>query len=68
MKYLTLAEAGDRLGLSASTLRTQITRGRLRAERIGRMPVVTEREVERYRAESLGRKGRHATRSIDASS
>ena len=63
MKILTLAEAGDRLGLSASTLRNQVHAGRLRATLIGKTWTVTEREVERYRAESLGKPGRHATRS-----
>jgi excisionase family DNA binding protein len=58
MKILTLAEAGDRLGLSASTLRTQVRRGRLHATLVGKTWTVTEREVERYRAESLGRPGR----------
>jgi excisionase family DNA binding protein len=61
MKILTLAEAGDRLGLSASTLRTQVRRGRLRATMVGKTWTVTEREVERYRAESLGRPGRHGS-------
>jgi excisionase family DNA binding protein len=55
---LTLAEAGDRLGLSASTLRQQVHKGRLRATLVGKTWTVTEREVERYRAESLGRVGR----------
>ena len=58
MKILTLAEAGDRLGLSASTLRHQVHAGRLRATLIGKTWTVTEREVERYRAESLGKPGR----------
>ncbi len=61
MALLTLAEAGDRLGLSASTLRNQVKRGRLRATLVGKTWVVTERELERYRATSLGRPGRHAT-------
>lgn len=54
MKILTLAEAGDRLGLSPSTLRNQVKNGRLRATMIGKTWTVTEREVERYRRESLG--------------
>lgn len=66
MKILTLAEAGIRLGLSASTLRNQVKRGKLRATLIGKTWTVTEREVERYRAEHRGRVGRHATRSISA--
>lgn len=58
MAILTLAEAGDRLGLSPSTLRNQVKNGRLRATLIGKTWVVTEREVERYRADSLGKPGR----------
>jgi len=56
---LTLTEAADRLGLAASTLRHQVQAGRLRARLIGKTYVVTERELARYRAESLGRPGRH---------
>ena len=63
MKLLTLAEAASRLGLSHSTLRHQVRAGRLRAQMVGKTYVVTEREVERYRAESLGRPGRHAAPS-----
>lgn len=63
MKILTLAEAGDRLGLSAATLRRQVHNGRLRATLVGKTWTVTEREVERYRAESLGKPGRHAAAS-----
>lgn len=63
MKLLTLAEAGDRLGLSAATLRRQVHNGRLRATLVGKTWTVTEREVERYRAESKGKPGRHAARS-----
>jgi excisionase family DNA binding protein len=57
--YITLAEAAKRLGLSTSTLLTQVKRGRFKAERISTFYIVTEREVERYRAESLGKPGRH---------
>ena len=57
---LTLTQAGDRLGLRASTLRAQIKNGRLRATLIGKTWTVTEREVERYRAESLGKPGRRS--------
>ena len=60
MPILTLAQAGDRLGLSASTLRNQVKAGRLRATLIGKTWTVTEREVERYRSESLGKPGRHS--------
>lgn len=68
MRLLTLAEAGDRLGLSPSTLRNQVKAGKMRATLIGKTWTVTEREVERYRAEHLGRRGRHATASSEARS
>lgn len=55
---LTLAQAAARLGLSPSTLRTQVKAGRMRGRLIGKTWTVTEREIERYRAESLGRIGR----------
>lgn len=61
---LTLAQAGALLGVSPATLRSQVRNGRLRATLVGKTYVVTPREVERYRAESLGRPGRrHADRS-----
>ena len=59
---LTLTEAADQLGLAASTLRHQVQAGRLRARLIGKTYVVTEREIERYRATSLGRPGRPSHR------
>ena len=55
---ITLAQAGDRLGIAASTLRAQVKNGRLHATLVGKTWTVTEREVERYRAESLGKPGR----------
>ena len=59
---LTIAEAATRLGLRPGTLRTQIGRGRLRAERrSARVVLIDAAEVERYRAEHLGtrQKGHH---------
>lgn len=58
MKPLTLAEAGEQLGISASTLRQQIHAGRLSGTLYGKTWTVTEKEVERYRRDSLGRIGR----------
>jgi len=55
---LTLAEAGELLGRSASTLRHQAVAGRLRARLIGKTWVTTKAEVERYRRDSLGQPGR----------
>jgi Helix-turn-helix domain len=58
----TLAEAAARLGLAASTLRHQAQAGRLHARLIGKTYVVSEREIARYRATSLGRPGRPSHR------
>lgn len=55
---LTLAQAALRLGVSPNTLRNQINNGRLRGRLVGKTWTVSEREVERYRAESLGKVGR----------
>jgi excisionase family DNA binding protein len=60
---LTLTDAAARLGLAASTLRHQVQAGRLRARLIGKTYVVTAREVERYRAEHLGKIGRPSHRA-----
>lgn len=58
LQYLTLAEAGARLGVSASTLRQQARKGTLRALLVGKTYIVDDVEVERYRAHHLGRVGR----------
>lgn len=57
---MTLTQAADRLGLSASTLRNQIHAGKLRGKLIGKTWTITAGEVRRYERESLGRPGRHA--------
>jgi excisionase family DNA binding protein len=48
---LTLEQAAARLGLAASSLRWQIRNGKLRARKVGPVWTVSEREVERYRAD-----------------
>jgi len=50
---MTLSEAAERLGLSPDTLRRQAQAGRLRARKLGTLWIVSEREVERYRAEVM---------------
>jgi excisionase family DNA binding protein len=52
---LTVTEAAERLSLSRSTLLNQIRAGVIRCERIGRLWVISEDEVERYRRERRGR-------------
>jgi excisionase family DNA binding protein len=53
---MILSDAAARLGLSPSTLRVQIRNGRLAAVKRGRDWHVTPAELERYRAQSLGRR------------
>lgn len=50
---MTLTEAAARLGVAASTLRWQIKNGKLKAKKVGPIWTVSEKEVERYRRESL---------------
>jgi excisionase family DNA binding protein len=58
----SLAEAAALLGVAHSTLRHQAQTGALRATKVGKTYVVTDEEVERYRAESLGRPGRRVVK------
>jgi excisionase family DNA binding protein len=53
---LTLAQAASRLGVSPSTLRGQIAKGKLHGRLVGKTWTVTERECERYRFDSLGKR------------
>lgn len=55
---VSLQEAAALLELSPDTLRTQWERGRFHAKLVGRQVVTTRQEVDRYRAEQLGRVGR----------
>lgn len=49
-RLLTLAEAAPLVGLSATSLRLYAERGTLRATKVGKTWVVTEREVARFAA------------------
>lgn len=55
-----LATAAELLGVSLSTLQTQLARGRLRGHKPGREWFVSYAELERYIAESLDAPGRKA--------
>lgn len=55
---MTVTEAAESLGLSPRTVRQAIENGVMRARRVGPLWTVTPAEVERYRAEHLGRRGR----------
>lgn len=58
---MTLREAAELLGVTADTLRQQVLAGHLRAKKLGPIWTVTPGEVERYRRESLGKRGRSVT-------
>jgi excisionase family DNA binding protein len=66
MNLLTVTEAAERLGLSRSTVLNQIRAGAIRSERIGRLWVISEDEVERYGREHRGRPfGRMQSRRME---
>lgn len=54
---LSITEAASELGLQAATLRTQIRFGKITAHKIGPIWTMSREEVDRYRAEHLGRPG-----------
>ena len=55
---LTLAEAAEQLGIAHATLRHQVQLGRMKERLFGKTYVITDEELKRYRANSLGRPGR----------
>lgn len=57
-ELLSIAEAAQRLGMSVDGLRKAATRGTLHVTWIGHQRVVEAAEVERYRLEHMGRRGR----------
>lgn len=58
---LSITEAANELGLQAATLRTQIRFGKITANKIGPIWTMSRAEVDRYRAEHLGRPGVRST-------
>ena len=62
-ELFTTTMAATELGLSRSTLGTLLNVGALKAVWIDeRTPLIRRSELERYRAESLGRPGRRPTK------
>lgn len=57
---MTLNEAAESLGVTAATLRQQIGHGRIKARKVGPVWTLTPREVERYRADHLGKRRKGA--------
>lgn len=55
---ISVAEAAEQLGIAGATLRAQAVAGRIDARNVGTTWITTRQEVERYRRENLGRRGR----------
>lgn len=55
---MTLTEAGALLGLAPATLRRQLNNGVIKGTMVGKTWTVSKAEVEKYRLNHLGRKGR----------
>lgn len=49
MKILTTEQAGERLGLSASRVRHLILDGRIKAQKLGQINVIDEKEINRFK-------------------
>jgi len=56
-EVLTINQAAERIGISPITLRLQVRRGKVTAERFGRQWVIRAAEVERYRRDVQGKPG-----------
>ena len=54
---MTLAQMAEHLGITAATLRQQVARGVLHAEKSGRDWFVTEEEAARYECDYAGKPG-----------
>ena len=57
-RAVTLTEAGSLLGLAPATLRRQLNNGVIRGKKVGKTWTITPKELEKYRTEHMGRKGR----------
>jgi excisionase family DNA binding protein len=58
---ITVAKAAEELALSPVTIRSAIGRGHIACVRLdGRTNLIPRAEIERYRAEHLGRSGKRA--------
>lgn len=63
---ISITEAAQDLGIDPSGLRAQAAAGRIEAKLVGKTWITTRQEVERYRAERLGRVGRPARSAAGA--
>lgn len=65
-EVLTLIDVGERIGVSASTLRKSAEAGTLAAIKMGKTWLVTADEADRYARENKGKPGRKAKAGTDA--
>ena len=55
---MTVFEAAQELGLTPATLRVQIKEGKLHSTKHGRDHWLTQRDIDAYRRDHLGKMGR----------
>lgn len=58
MKYITLKQAEVLTGISERGLRDAVTRGRLKAQKLGGLWLTTERDVQAFREAAPKPRGR----------
>jgi excisionase family DNA binding protein len=56
-EVLTINQAAERIDISPTTLRLQIQRGKIEAEKFGRQWVIRATEIARYAEETRGKHG-----------
>lgn len=62
VEYLQTTDAAESLGLTVESINKAVQRGNLHpARKIGNYNLFEKTEVERYRTETLGRRGRRRT-------
>ena len=61
--FLTVAQAAEELGITPSGLRTAINEGRIKRTLLhARTSLIAREDVERYRREHLGQRGKRKKR------
>lgn len=64
-EFFPTADAADELGITVETINKAVQRGKLKPERkVGNYNLFHREEIERYRAESLGRPGRKKSEKV----
>jgi excisionase family DNA binding protein len=64
--FLTVAQAAEELGITPSGLRTAINEGRLTRTLLhARTSLIPRTEVERYRREHLGQRGKRKKKPVE---